>query len=312
MQKIELKAFRDFGALFNDAIKFLTKNSKSFFGSILMLAGPFVLLTGILFGVLIRFFFTVQNINSTLGHSSPLKFLNSEFFGTSLIMGLILILTALVANATVYIYFKLYLEIQESDLPVKRKNISPLLTRASLRLLGNYMLLALVSVGIFAVLAGVALLLGVKDNQILGIVLLIIFIVILLLLFPLLGYLISAALYLSAKDNQSIFVALKRVLTYMRGNVLWTWVYMVCVSIMVGTINYIFMIPLYILTFVLTLTTNDTSSAGILTVSFVSLSMAGSLLFTNPILQTFIIFNFHSHEEKHEGSTLLIKIENIS
>jgi len=50
MEKIELRKARDFGALFNDSVAFLRVNFKSFFGILLFLAGPFVLLTGLLMG----------------------------------------------------------------------------------------------------------------------------------------------------------------------------------------------------------------------------------------------------------------------
>ena len=52
MEKIELRKARDFGELFNDSISFLRINFKSFFGIIFLLAGPFVILTGLLMGYL--------------------------------------------------------------------------------------------------------------------------------------------------------------------------------------------------------------------------------------------------------------------
>ena len=52
MEKIELRKARDFGQLFNDSISFLRINFKSFFGIIFLLAGPFVMLTGLLMGYL--------------------------------------------------------------------------------------------------------------------------------------------------------------------------------------------------------------------------------------------------------------------
>ena len=52
MEKIELRKARDFGQLFNDSIAFLRINFKSFFGSVIFLAGPFVMLTGLMAGFL--------------------------------------------------------------------------------------------------------------------------------------------------------------------------------------------------------------------------------------------------------------------
>ena len=50
MQKIVFKQDRDFGKIFGDTLKFIKQNFKSFFGAILLIAGPFLLISGFAMG----------------------------------------------------------------------------------------------------------------------------------------------------------------------------------------------------------------------------------------------------------------------
>src|ERR1700751_197853 len=110
MEKIEFRKVRDFGALFNDGIAFLRINFKSFFGIILMVAGPFIILTGLLSGYMqsLQSKLVSTNLFSQNIFGSYSGLLSANFIGTLSIFLLIYILTTLVTSACVCLYLNVY------------------------------------------------------------------------------------------------------------------------------------------------------------------------------------------------------------
>jgi hypothetical protein len=314
MEKIELRKVRDFGALFNDGIAFLRINFKSFFGIILVLAGPFIILTGLLSGYM-------QSLQSKLvstslftnyfGSSAGL--LSANFIGTLSIFLLIYLLTTLVTSACVCLYFKSYDKSTSEELPLDKSSISPFLTAASWRLFYNMLLLSLivtvggaVLVGIFAVLFMIPVL-----NVIVGIALVIGCIIIL----PVVLYVVHVSNYIIIRDEVLVTVAIRKAVDYMRGNFWWTWLLMFCIGIALATISGLFSLPLSILSmakmFTRSMGTDSGSDHSIMYLIFGAISLVGQMLIIVPISTTFCVLNFHSHEEQKEGTGLMSRIDEL-
>lgn len=308
-----MRKVRDFGALFNDGIAFLRKNYKTYFGSIMYLAGPFILITGLLSGYMqsLQSKLVGGNLFTSFRFGSDAGLLSANFFGTLGIFILISILTTLVTVACICLYFKEYDKTPAEDLPVTRSLIAPNLASASWRLFYNLIILSLMMglvgllvVGVFAVLFIVPVL-----NILVGIGLVIGCII----LIPVLIYVIYTANYIIIRDEVLVTDAFGKAWRYMKGNFWWTWLLMVAVTICIGTAASIFNLPLTILTFSKAFTRSyDSDSGGTLWyVIFGALSMVGQLLLVSPVLYTFCIFNFHNHEERHEGTGLLSRIDEL-
>src|ERR1700739_1981383 len=99
MEKIELRKVRDFGTLFNDSIAFLRINYKSFFGTILFLAGPFILMTGLLSGYMqsLQSKLMGGNLFNFLKPGSNAGLLSANFYGTFSIFLFIYLLTTMLS-----------------------------------------------------------------------------------------------------------------------------------------------------------------------------------------------------------------------
>jgi len=315
MEKIELRKVRDFGALFNDSIAFLRLNFKSLFGIILFLAGPFIIMTGLFSGYM-------QSLQSKIVASSlfPNYFgsngglLAADFFGTFGIFFLIYLLTTLVNTACICLFFKNYNNSTPEELPLTKDSVSPFLVGATWRLFYNVLLVTLIMfvlglaiVGICAVLFMIPVL-----NILFGIALIIGCLIIL----PILVYIANVSNYIIIRDEVLITTAIGKAFRYMRGNFWWTWLLMVAVGISLLIGLTLFNLPISILNATRTFVRSAdgvsySSHNSILYIIFGAVALVGQLLFISPIFSTFCIFNFHSQEEKNEGTGLMSRIDEL-
>ena len=316
MKKIELRKARDFGELFNDSVSFLRLNFKSFFGILIFLAGPFVLLTGLLMGYLQ---FVAEKLTTSNGLSGGYKSSMNMFAGSSistvLIFVLIFLLTSLVANASIALYFKIYDKASPDELPVQRSMIAPLLASASFRLFYNLLLLTL----IFALLtlALVAVFYFLYQLRMYEIALGLALVVIFMVFTPAVVYLLTVANFIVIRDEVLITTAIIKAIGYLRGNFWWTWLLMFCALISLSMLYMVFNTPYFILTIFKGFTrqaadlTGSSSDSSLLYVLFSALSMFGSMVIISPIFTCFCIFNFYNQEERREGTSLLGRIDTL-
>lgn len=313
MEKIELRKTRDFGALFNDGIAFIRINFKSFFGILLVLAGPFIILTGLLSGYM-------QSLQSKLVSSSlvPSYFgsysglISANFIGTLSIFLLIYLLTTLVTSSTVCLYLKVYDKANETELPIEKNVISPDLASTCWKLFSNYLLFTLLVVvggAIVAALFAVLFMIPVL-NVLVGIAL----VIGLLIVIPPMMYVVNAASFLVVRDDILITAAISKAIKYMKGNFWWTWLLMFSVMIALGTISGLFSLPLSILS-MMKIFTRASGEAGeshsVMYLVFGSLSMIAQMLVVVPISTVFCVFNFYNHEEQQEGTGLMSRIDEM-
>lgn len=314
MEKIELRKVRDFGALFNGSIAFLRLNFKSYFGIIILLAGPFVLLTGLLMGYLQ---FIAEKLTSSSITSGMFKTSANMFVGNSvstlLLFGLIFLLTTLVTNASIALYFKLYDKATPEELPIQRSNISPLLTAACWRLFYNLMLFSLIACVVLLAVVGVFALLFLIPYM--GILVGIVAFFAYIILIPALAYIVTVANFIVIRDEILITAAIGKAWRYMRGSFWWTWLLVFCTVLSLGMIYMLFNMPYTILIVFKSFTRHavNMSQSGanesLMYVLFSALSMFGSMVIISPIFTSVCIFNFYNHEERHEGTSLMSRID---
>jgi hypothetical protein len=308
MEKIELRKVRDFGSLFNDSISFLKINFKSYFGINMFLAGPFVLLTGLLMGY-VQFMTAAMNKAKALGVGNSFAM---SSITTAVLFVLILLLTTLVSNACVSLYFKLYDKSAPEQLPLKRHQIAPLLASASFRLFYNLLLFCLLLGVIALVLFGLVAMLY-KGSGGFQIALIILLVIAYIVVAPVVFYIITISQFLVVRDEILITAAIQKAFAYLRGNFWWTWLLIISAGISLMMVYFVFQLPYYVILMLSTFTRSGSSfmNYSIWYVLFGAFAMVGTMLVINPIFTCFCVFNFYSQEEKQEGASLLTRIEQM-
>lgn len=312
MEKIELRKARNFSTLFNDSVAFLRLNFKSFFGILLLLTGPFVLITGLLMGYLQFIAEKINESNLLAGNYRQTNLFLSSSISTGVLFGLIFLLTTLVSNASIALYFKLYDTSQPNELPIKRVSISPFLAAACWRLFYNLLLFALIMVVVaFAFMGLFFILLAIPGLNILfGVV----GFLGLLILVPPLMYVVTVSNFIVIRDEILITEAIGKAIKYMRGYYWQTWLFMFCGMVALSMLYVLFNIPGFLYGFFGSFLrgapgiNSFSTGTSVLFIILSAVSMLGRLVIITPILTCFSIFNFFNHEESYEGTSLMNRI----
>ena len=311
-QKIEFRKERDFGTVLGDSLKFLKQNFKSFFASVLLIVGPFILLMGVGYA-----YMQTNVMNSVMRNpSDPTGIFSKEYFislGTMMFCGL---LANILLSGVVYNYMLIYNEkpfgeqITVSEVGKRVWDSIGSLTISSLTFIFT---IAITLIIVALICVGLVSMLGVG----MGIVLGILFLFALLIFTPVLSYFIPAAFYVVVRDGDFIFKAMGKVKKYLSGNFWWTWLIMVVALIALGILQTIFNMPASIMTLMSTFSRmKDLGAAqpeegtNILLMVFYTLGMFLTYC-TSSITHLIAAFNFISHEEQHEGEGLLSRIDEI-
>ena len=313
MEKIELRKARDFGALFNDSVAFLRTNFKSFFGIILFLAGPFVILTGLLMGYVQFIAEKITESNIISGNLKTTNMFLGSSVTTTLLFVLIFLLTTLVTNASIALYFTLYDKAKPEELPIQRSSISQPLAAACWRLFYNLLLFSIIMAVVALAFIGIFFLLFLVPG--LNIVLIFALVIAGLILFPPLAYVVTVANFIVIRDEILITDAISKALKYMRGNFWKTWLFIFCTLVSLSMLYLLFSLPSIVQGFISVFTrrapgANSFAANHSLTfIIFSALSMFGRMIIISPILTCFCVFNFYSQEESHEGTSLMNRID---
>lgn len=312
-QKIEFRKERDFGSILGDSLKFIKQNFKSFFGSVILIVGPFILLMGLGYA-----YMQTSMMNMMYSKpSNPLAMFNSTYFLSIGVMMFCGLLANILLSGVVYNYMIIYQEKQFGEAITvsevgKRvwSNIGRL-TIASIIFILVFILvltvLVLIGVGFVSMLGAVA-----------GVLLALVLIFGLLIFTPVLTYFIPASFFVVVRDNLSIFSSMTKVKKYLSGNFWWTWLIMVVALFGLGILQMLFNLPASIVTMMNTFTrmsdmNNLQPEAGnnILLMVFYTLGMFLTYC-TSSISHLISAFNFMSHEEQHEGKGLMSRIDEIN
>jgi hypothetical protein len=308
-QKIEFRKERDFSSTLGDSLKFLKQNFKPFFGSIILIVGPIILITSIAYA-----YMQASILSSTQNKISPFSgdyFLN---LGTTFFLSM---LSNILLSAVVYNYMGLYYEKSFGE-QITISEVGKRVWNNIGRLIASVVTFTLVAVLIFFVIAliciGIGSFMGIGGAIVMG--LLIFFAV--AILAPVLLYMVPAGFFVVVRDEVFIFTALGKVKRYLSGNFWWTWLIMVVAFIGLGILQTIFNLPATVMVIMSTFSrirevsegVDTSGSSPIWLIVFYTLGMFLSTC-TYSISHLICAFNFMSHEEKHEGQGLLSRIDEI-
>lgn len=307
-QKIQFKQERDFGSVLGDSLKFIKQNFKSFFGNLIIIVGPFLLLMGLSYG------YMQSSLNSF--RTNPMGGLSNFTADYFISIGAMLVfsfITHTLLLSYVYHYLGLY-----NDKPIEEKiTLSEIGARMKSNIgsvIGSILLFSLAFGAVIGIITLVCIaivaLLGIGGGILIGFA---VFFAILIFM-PILFYFIPAGFYLVVRDKMSIFSALGKVRKYMKDNFWWTWLIMVVVMISLMILNVLFSLPATVVSMIdmfsglnRTETQNDHSIILLVlyTVSIFLTTCASS------IGNITSAFHYMSLEEKQEGKGLLERIDEI-
>jgi len=308
-QKIEFRKERDFSSTLGDSLKFLKQNFKPFFGAIILIVGPIILLTSITYA-----YMQSSILSSTQGKVSPFSgdyFLN---LGTTFFLSM---LANILLCAVVYNYMGLYYEKPFGE-QITISEVGKRVWNNIGRLIGSVVTFTILAIVIFFVIAlifiGLGSFMGIAGAIILGLLAF----VGMAILGPVLFYMVPAGFFVVVRDEVFIFTALGKVKHYLSGNFWWTWLIMVVAFIGLGILQTIFNLPATVMVIMSTFSRLREVSEGVDTqatssiwlIVFYTLGMFLSTC-TYSISHLICAFNFMSHEEKHEGQGLLSRIDEI-
>lgn len=310
--KINFQQERDFGALFSDTLLFVKQNFLSFFGSIILIAGPLILVMGLAYAYVQTSIMSIATRQQD--PSNPLGIFNGDyFFGMGLIFLSATLAFLLVASVTFH-FMCLY-----NEKPIEEKitisevskrvfsNIGNLIASAvTLIVLMCLVLLVVVLIGI-----GLGSGLGVAGGILIGLTLFFG----LIILMPVMHYFMTAIFYVIIRDNIFLFPAMGKVKKYLSGNFWWTWLIMVVLLIALSVAQGLFNLPATIITMGkmfsrIASAGNTEEDSSVLLMIFYTLGMFLSYC-SYSVSHIASAFNYLSQEEKHEGKGMMAQIESI-
>jgi hypothetical protein len=311
-QKIEFRKERDFSSVLGDSFKFLKQNFKTFFASIILIVGPFILLMGLCYA----YMQTAVMTSLTSDPTNPMGMFNSSYFlsiGSIALFGMI---SNILLSSVVYNYLGLY-----SEKPYGEKITVSEVGKRLWSNIGSLIISTVVFLITFAVVIAIMVLIGIGITAMMGfagglIIGLSIFVGAIIFA-PVMYYFIPAAFYVVVRDRVFIFPAMAKVKTYLSGNFWWTWLIMLVVIIGLAILQTLFNLPASIMAMMSVFSRMKTpgveetsSGANILLMAFYTLGMFLTHC-TSSISHLISAFNFMSHEESHEGKGMMSRLDEI-
>lgn len=303
-EKINFRQARDFGETFNVTIKFLRQNFKLFFQSLIFIAGPFILISAIAGA----FYQSSALEISTLGRFSggnPL----AQYGWSFLIFMLAAIVSGIVLIGTTFSFMINYMEKGPNGFTVN--DVANKLIKNSGNILSVFFVLTLLAILIMAVVAGIII--GLTTAvPVLGILFALAFIFGMLILFPPLMWQLSVVYLVKMQEDKGVFESFGRTREVMRGNFWWTWIIVVCSTIALGIIGFVFTLPQMVYQMIL-LFSHIKNGGGETPLAF--LIVATICTFCSTILYSalYVInaFHYYSLAEAKDGVGLMERIDEI-
>jgi hypothetical protein len=310
VQKIEFRKEREFTGVLGDAIKFLKQNFKPLFSSILLIIGPFVLLSGLAYS----FMQTYMMANAFSGLGSVF---NESYFISIGVVYLLLLVNSVLLNSVVFNYMCLYQEKAAGE-KITVSEVGARVWSNLGRVLGSMGMLIVFLIVVIIVISLISV--GFASMGAFGVILLALgFICLALIYGPVLTYYFSAGFFVVVRDNLMITPAFRKVSGCMSGNFWWTWLILVVAMISLSILQVVFNLPATVLTMTETftrmrhITDGSGMEGGDHSVLLIIFYTIGRFLTTCSfaILHLICAFNFLSNEEKHEGKGILERIDEI-
>jgi hypothetical protein len=301
-EKINFKVARDFGETFNVSFKFLRQNFKLLFQSLLFLSGPFILITAICGA-----FYQANAIETFTVQASANPF--SQYGLNYFLFLLAGIISNLAIIGTVFSFMLEYMEKGYGNFNLN--DVGRRLAQNIGNILSVFFSLTFLILLFLGAIIGIFIALGTAAPWLA--VLLGFFAVIgLLILFPPLMWQLSVVYMVKMSENENVFDSYGRTRTVMKGNFWWTWVIVICASMAIGVISFVFSIPqvAYQMIAMISRAQGDTSDVSILFLIVATIcTFCTSLLYS--LLYIINAFHYFSLAEKQDGTGLMERINEI-
>lgn len=235
-EKINLQQVRDFGETFSVSVKLIRQNFKLFFQCLLLLAGPFVLLSS-LAGAFYQS--SALTMSSAMQMTNPMDVLGQ--FGWAYVIFLIATVIAnLVMMGTVFAFMITYQEKGPGNFTVN--DVGQKLIQNIGNIILTFLIIFIISVILIGIIAGIVVAIGIGVPA-LGILLGLLILIGLLLVGPPIFWQLSVIYLVGMKENKNTFESFAKTREVMKDNFWWTWVIVVCGSIAIGIIGFVFALP---------------------------------------------------------------------
>lgn len=316
-EKITFRKARDLGDIFGSAFKFIKLHFRTFYGSILLFAGPFLIAGTLAYGFMSRAA-TATGFGSYDGLSQSI----GTFVAT-----LIAALLALLIGGSVYtVVLNKNIMANEALEPgenLKLSQVSQGFFKDYWRVLLNLILFSLIMVvtlGLVVLLiAGlVALVKEISYTDNLANILIVLFVIVFFIIFvPILSFIPTATIFVCQRDRINIFTSLGKVMGYMKGNFWNTWIFSVLALLTYSVMAVVVQIPSIVMTTIATFTRVKNMGQGLpddsASLAMIIVTVICSLL-VYMVLAVFYLMNIYHYtslEEKKEGSKLIDDINQI-
>lgn len=305
-EKINFKVSRDFGETFNISVKFLRQNFKSFFGSIILIAGPLVLIAAVSGA------FYQSNALTMMSPKALLQNANDPFaqFGLTYFLFIIAsLLSHLALLGTTFAYMVAYQEKGPGN--ITTNDVSKILFRNTGRILGGFFLYTLLI--IIAIIILVLIIAGLSAiAPALGILMGVLLFIGLLIIAPPFMWQFSVFYLAAMQDDIGVTDAMSKTRSVMKDNFWWTWVIVVCAGIAIAIVGMVFAMPQFIYQMVLMIS-NIKDGTGEISIPFIIVSSICTFCVQIVYSIYYIISGFHYYSlaEKKDGDGLLERIDEI-
>lgn len=306
-EKINFRQTRDFGEIFNITVQFLKQNFKSFFSAIILIAGPFLLISSIAGGVY---------QSSALGLRAMALTGSYDFleqYGITFIIFIFFsILSHLVSVGTTFAFIILYMEKGPGNFTTS--DVSRLLVKNAGRLLLTFFAILLLLIPFFAILVAIGVALTLSKAVALIILFFFALFIGMAIFFPNLFWSLSAVYLVAMQEEKPIFSSIGRTFQVMRGSYWWTWLIMLCALIAIYVIAMIFSLPQIIYQLMLTFSHYGATEEGSgMSIPFIAVATICTFLTTVLYSVMYILCGFHYHSlaEKKDGIGLMNRIDEI-
>ena len=307
IEKINFRQARDFGETFNVSVKFLRQNFKLFFQSLILIAGPFILINAVS-GAL----YQSQSINFI----SVMRFAQNNPMNPFAMYGwsfLLFILTAILANlalvGTTIAFMINYMEKGPNGFTVN--DVGRTLVKNIGNIFAVFFTFLILMVLIILVIAGIMVAIA-SFIPVLAIILGIGLFFGLLIIIPPLMWQLSATYLVKMQEGRSVFNSFGRTREVMRSNFWWTWAIVFCASGAIAILGFVFALPQGIYQVILMFTSLKGGGVGtsipFLIVSTVC-TFCSTLLYS--ILYVINSFHYYSLAEQKDGTGLIERINEI-
>jgi len=304
-QKIEFRKVRDFGQKFNATFEFLRQEFKPLLNALLYIAGPFIVLGGIMGAYYQKNSISMMNLSL-----DSAEFFADDFWISAVVMIVFSFLAYIFIFATLNEYIKIY---NQKNTSVQAQEVWTSVKRN----LGDYFLSA---IGLSFILLGIGIVMGLIAGGIIASNIL--FLNILLILGIFIGtFFMMVAFYISYiafnTEKLGLFSSLGRTISILKGNWFSTLGLFIVSWLMSSLLNIIFSLPNLILTS-LSVFHATTADEGVqlslgqeIIYGFTAFIASSGGFFISIIIMLIMIFQYYNLVEQSDATGLMGRIDAI-